>query len=439
MKREASLRCFLRKLKQKLFFNEIEYDKLYPPGSAPARISGTLKMHKFSSSDSFPKLCPIDSSLVTFKYNLLRFLCDLPSPLVPNGYSCKDTFSFVSQIKNANLSKNLLVSYDVTSFFTNIPLQEFIDVAINLIFNHNPNLDITRKELKKPFISTTSQTHFIFSSKFYNQIDGVAMGFPLAPVLANIFMGFHESKWLHEYNLSKPKFYLRYVDDIVAAFDNEQDSLNFLSFLNNRHPNITFTTKNKWLSITFLDAFISGINNQNIILQTYHKSTYTEPLLNFKSFTSFSYKISLIKCLIDRSFKICHNWNSFHNDIQNIKSNLIKNAYPPFLIDKVVKKYLDYKFSSNQNQLKEKSDVYFFKLQYIGNLSHHVKNKLSKFYKDFCKGNFNIKLAFSSFKIKNYFKKDPIPNDLKSFLVYKFTCASCSCSYIGETCRRHFN
>ena len=51
--------------------------------------------------------------------------------------------------------------------------------------------------------------------------NGVAMGFPLAPVLANIFMGFHESKWLNKYNLNKPKFYLRYVDDILAAFDND--------------------------------------------------------------------------------------------------------------------------------------------------------------------------------------------------------------------------
>ena len=116
-----------------------------------------------------------------------------------------------------------------------VSLQETIDIAINLIFNHNPNLNITRKKL---FLFATSQTHFIFNSKFYNQIDGVAMGSPLAPVLANIFMGFHVSKWLNEYNFNKPKFYLRYVDDILAAFDNEQDSLNFLDFLNNRHPNI---------------------------------------------------------------------------------------------------------------------------------------------------------------------------------------------------------
>ena len=57
-KREASLR-FLRKLKEKIFFNEIEYDKLYPSGSAPVRIYGTPKLHKFSSSDSFPTLRPI--------------------------------------------------------------------------------------------------------------------------------------------------------------------------------------------------------------------------------------------------------------------------------------------------------------------------------------------------------------------------------------------
>ena len=117
----------------------------------------------------------------------------------------------------------------------------------------------------------------------------------LTTVLANIFMGFYESKWLNEYNLNKRNFYLRYVDDILAAFDNEQDSLNFLDFLNNRHPNIKFTIEKQINhSITFLDVFISGINNQNVTLQTYYRSTYTGLLLNFKGFTSHLYKISLI-------------------------------------------------------------------------------------------------------------------------------------------------
>ena len=63
------------------------------------------------------------------------------------------------------------------------------------------------------------------------------MGSPLALVPANIFMDFPKSKWLNEYNLNKPKFYLRYVDDILATFDDKQDSLNFL---NSRHDKIIY-------------------------------------------------------------------------------------------------------------------------------------------------------------------------------------------------------
>ena len=137
-------------------------------------------------------------------------------------------------------------------------------------------------------------------------------------------MGFYESKWLNEHNLNKLKFYLRYVDDILAAFDKEQDSLNLSNFLNRRHPNIKFTIEKQInQSIAFLDVFISGINNQNFTPQTYHKLTYTGLLLNFKNFISFSYKISLIKCLIDRSFKICNTWNSFHNDIEILNPILL--------------------------------------------------------------------------------------------------------------------
>ena len=109
---------------------------------------------------------------------------------------------------------------------------------------------------------------------------------------------------------------------------------------------------------------------------------------------------------------------------------------PPFLINKVIEKYLDHKFSSNKYQLKDISDVYYFNLSYICNLSHNIKNKLLRPCKEFCKENFNIKLDFNSFKIEKYFSyNNPIPNDFIYFLVYKFTCASCSSSYIGETCR----
>ena len=87
--------------------------------------------------------------------------------------------------------------------------------------------------------------------------------------------------------------FLRYVNDILAAFDIEQDSLNFSNVLNNRRLNTKFTIEKQINhSITFLDAFISATNNQDLTLQACHKSTYTKLLLNFKSFTSFSNKIA---------------------------------------------------------------------------------------------------------------------------------------------------
>ena len=96
----------------------------------------------------------------------------------------------------------------------------------------------------------------------------------LAPILAITLMSFYKSKWLNEYNLNKPKFYLRYVDDILAPFENEQDSLSSLNVLNNSHSNIKFKIEKQINhSIAFLDVFISGINNQNLTLQTHQKST----------------------------------------------------------------------------------------------------------------------------------------------------------------------
>ena len=81
-----------------------------------------------------------------------------------------------------------------------------------------------------------------------------------------------------------------------------------------------------------------------------------------------------------KNFLMLHsvNWSNFHNDVENIKYNLVKNSYPPFLIDKVMKKYLDHKISSNKKELKDAYDVDYFKLPYIRNLLRHIENKISK-------------------------------------------------------------
>ena len=105
-KRKLYYSVFYVNWNKKNFFNENEYDKLYPSGSA--RIYGTPRMHKFSASDSFSKLRPIVSSIGTFNYNLARFLCNLFSLLLPNDYSCKDTFFLFLKLRMQIFPENFL-------------------------------------------------------------------------------------------------------------------------------------------------------------------------------------------------------------------------------------------------------------------------------------------------------------------------------------------
>ena len=177
IKREAKLQRFLRTLKnEKKCLNDVDYKFIYPSGSAPAKIYGTPKMHKLTDSDSFPKLQPIVSSVGTYNYNLAKYLCYLLSPHLPEQYCTKDTFTFVEELKRVSLIDKFLVSFDVTSLFTNISLSKTIKLAVDLIRTSQPDLNISEKDLTSLFNFATSETHVLFKGKFYDQIDGVAMG-----------------------------------------------------------------------------------------------------------------------------------------------------------------------------------------------------------------------------------------------------------------------
>ena len=119
-----------------------------------------------------------------------------------------------------------MVSYDVASLFTNIPLSETIDLAVSAIFESNTGLDLelSKTELKELFNFASSHTNFLFNGCFYDEVDGVAMGSPLAPVLANFFMGHYEKLWLNNYTGTKVLYSSRYVDDIICCFRNFIDA-----------------------------------------------------------------------------------------------------------------------------------------------------------------------------------------------------------------------
>ena len=107
------------------------------------------------------------------------------------------------------------------------------------------------------------------------------MGSPLAPVLANFFMGHHENNWLNNYKGVKPTLYRRYVEDIFCLFDKKEDSSLFLDYLNKQHPSIKFTDEREINgSLPFLDINIHKGVGGKFETSVYHKSSYSGLLTN---------------------------------------------------------------------------------------------------------------------------------------------------------------
>ena len=103
----------------------------------------------------------------------------------------KDTFDFVNKVSNLNVnSDSYLVSFDVESLFTNVPTKETIEIILDLVFQDEIVVfdDLSREELKKLLTICTQESHFQFNGQYYDQVDGVAMGSPLGPLFAYVFI-----------------------------------------------------------------------------------------------------------------------------------------------------------------------------------------------------------------------------------------------------------
>ena len=138
--REGQLQRFLRSMKYQIFTKET-YEKIYPCGSQPAFIYGIPKIQKLKHNIiNGLSLHPIISCIGTYIYNLAKFLLSLLEPVICTTHCTKDSFSFCEEIKKVRASKKFLVSYDVCSLFTSIPLTETIDIAVDLIFEKKKRL-----------------------------------------------------------------------------------------------------------------------------------------------------------------------------------------------------------------------------------------------------------------------------------------------------------
>ena len=290
-----------------------------------------------------PPFRPILSAIGTPTYKLAKFLVPVLSDITQNEFTVKDSFTFVDEILTQN-SDLYMASLDVDALFTNIPLDETIDICVKKLFKTLDTLvkGISKNGFRDLLNLATKESFFTFNNKFYIQVDGVAMGSPLGPILANIFLSHHEENWLNKCPIKfKPSFYRRYVDDIFVLFESSESADSFREYMSSKHQNINFTIEKENVgSLSFLDVKICRKNGK-FVTSVYRKPTFSGVFTNYESFIPTYQKRGLLHTLLHRSFSICCDFKTFHFEIDHLKTILIKNNYPLNFIDSCIKSFLN--------------------------------------------------------------------------------------------------
>ena len=192
----------------------IEQDQdLSPSGSRPGIMYGLAKVHKIGT-DGLQSFRAILSSIGTPTNKLAKFLVPMLEPLTTNQYTIKYSFTFAEELQSFD-PKLVVTSFDIESLFTNIPLQETIDLCVAYLFQDRTHLDnLSKDSFRELLTRTLSESLILFDQEFYKRHDGVAVGSPLGPTFANVFLCYHEKIWLQNCPSEfKSVVYRRYVDE----------------------------------------------------------------------------------------------------------------------------------------------------------------------------------------------------------------------------------
>ena len=211
----------------------------------------------------------------------------------------------------------------------------------------------------------------------------------------------------------------------------------FRCYLICQHPNIKFTSKiEENNSISFLDIKITRVNN-SFSTSIYRKVTFSEVFTNFESFIPVSYKSNLIFTLLFRAFKLCSNFELFHQEILNLKNIFKRNGYPHNFIDVCFKRFLNKIFRDKKVYAPARKKELVCVLPFIGKKSLQLRSKLVKSVQNnlsFC----HLKVVFQfPRKLCTLFRlKDTFNKKIRSDIVYRYSCSSCNATYYGKTYRQ---
>ena len=413
---DNEIKNFNSKIKSILKDNNDLLSKIKINAPSLPYLYGLIKTHK----PNLP-VRPIISSVGSCTYKLSKYLVAILSPLLGtiSDSHIKNGLDICDKLTTINInSETRLVSFDVVSLFTKVP----IDDLLNFLNEHLKQCNLGHPThviinlVKLCILDCT----FVFNNKFYKQVFGMAMGNPLSPLLSNLYMEFFEINLLPKIKHSHFKWY-RYVDDIIALINSNFNVENFLKELNDLVPSIQFTLeKENNNTIAFLDILVIRSNN-SFKFKIYRKPTNNLSYVHFYSGHTKKIKTSVFSSMFLRALRIVspEYLDEEETIIKNIGNSL---CYPSNFLNNCHNKAKKTYFAPNNTDNETAEYKNTICIPYNKNFESIVP--LLK--------QLDIKLVFN-FKnnIKNLLIKNSPENG--NGLIYKIPCKDCSDFYIGQT------
>ena len=315
----------LKSLKKQEKIDENTYRHIRPNDASTTKFYGLPKIHK----ENIP-LRPIVSLPGSPTYDLSKYLANIPQPLVKSSpHTVNNANSFLTKIKDLKLEADeIMISFDVVSLFTSIPLDTAKQITNDLLANdcswqtktalHNDDiLDL---------LDLCLHTEFSFKNNYYRQISGTPMDSPLSSFLAEAAMQDLEKRSVT--NNTNFKTWDRYVDDVLATVKKDKTE-DILHPINNTTNNIKFTKEEEQNNqLAFLDILLTRTEDGTIQTQVYRKKIHTDQILNYNSNHPTQHKISCIRILFNRINTHCSTERAKTEERKFLYSTFTKNNYP---------------------------------------------------------------------------------------------------------------
>ena len=283
---------------------------------------------KFSIKDFFSKCAVLFTFTEEILNGKLHFLC--------SEYTVNSTKEFIDMIKKETVPKShKMISFDVSSLFTMVLLNYTIDLTLKRIYSDKEieTKISSRKDMKNLLILCTKNVHFTFGNNIYQQKDGVAMGPPLGPVLAGIFIVNLERTLMPELEkFMKP--WKRFIDDTITYIKPDFIT-NVIDILNKFHQNIEFKSEVEHNGkISFLDVLLMRCNGK-LETTVFRKENNNDIYLHWRSFAPMTWKKGTLRTLIRRAYAVCSNDNLLREELHHIEKSFTEfNGYPKWLLKK---------------------------------------------------------------------------------------------------------